>query len=80
MAPAWATVVSDAVSHHCSSSWGWIGKLVKSDNQQRRNQAREEFIQDCPFAFLAIVPNTTAWPFRQGIALMVKRFGAALII
>lgn len=80
MEPAWATAASDAVSHHCSSSWGWIGKLIKSDNLQRRNQARKELMQDCPFTFLAIVPNTTAWPFRVGIVLMGKRFVIGLVI
>lgn len=70
----------DAVSCHCSSSWGWIGKLIKSDNLQRRNQAGEELVQVCPFVFLEIVPNTTAWPYRVDIALMVKRFGIGLMI
>lgn len=74
------TAASDAVSRHCSSSWGWIGKLIKSDNLQRRNQAGEELVQVCPFVFLEIVPNTTAWPYRVDIALMVKRFGIGLMI
>lgn len=54
--------------------------MIKSDNLQRKNQAKEELIQVCPFVFLEIVPDTTAWPYSADIALMVKRFGIGLMI